>query len=235
MNNEDTINNTETNINNTETNINNINERELKIYVLKCQEGKYYIGKTYNFMRRYDDHLSGKGAFWTRRYRPIEIVELVGNVDKFDEDKYVWKYMEKYGIENVRGGSYSQMILNEGLICCANRHLKSAGDLCYKCSQRGHFYNNCPIILEQQKSHIKDTQNNHEIQTIQNNKENENEGKRKNNDNNNDNNDDSDNEPPRKKRKLNNGLAIIECSRCKRKGHYGIQCYAKRDIYGRLL
>jgi hypothetical protein len=36
--------------------------------------------------------------------------------DKFDEDKYVFKYMEKYGIENVRGGCFSQVVLPEDKI-----------------------------------------------------------------------------------------------------------------------
>lgn len=114
------------------------------IYVLKCEEGKYYVGKSYDFPARYKKHLAGEGAFWTKRYKPIGFVELLGNVDKYDEDKYVWKYMEKYGIDNVRGGSYSQMILSHELRKCAERHLKSGSNLCYACSEYGHLIRECP-------------------------------------------------------------------------------------------
>jgi hypothetical protein len=114
------------------------------LYVLKCEEGKYYVGKSYDFTTRYKKHLAGDGAFWTKRYKPIGLAELLSNVDKYDEDKYVWKYMEKYGIDNVRGGSYSQMILSPELRKCAERHINSGANLCYACSGYGHLIRECP-------------------------------------------------------------------------------------------
>ena len=41
------------------------------IYVLKLEQGKYYIGKTNNIKRRYMEHLQGSGASCTAKYKPL--------------------------------------------------------------------------------------------------------------------------------------------------------------------
>ncbi len=40
------------------------------VYVIACEGGSYYIGHTDNLRRRWEEHLSGKGADWTKRNRP---------------------------------------------------------------------------------------------------------------------------------------------------------------------
>jgi hypothetical protein len=40
------------------------------------------------------------------KYKPIELIELLPNCDDYDEDKHTIKYMDKYGIDTVRGGSF---------------------------------------------------------------------------------------------------------------------------------
>jgi hypothetical protein len=118
-------------------------KKGLIVYVLKCKSDKYYVGKTYNLNKRYDEHLSGCGSIWTRCYKPIKIVETIVNADKYDEDKYVWKYMEKYGIENVRGGSYTEILLTDNRKRCIESHIKSANDVCYSCGNVGHMIREC--------------------------------------------------------------------------------------------
>ena len=81
------------------------------IYVLKLISNKYYVGKTNNPDFRFNNHLNFKGSAWTKLYKPIKLMELIEG-DKYDEDKYTMKYMDKYGISNVRGGSYSNIKLN---------------------------------------------------------------------------------------------------------------------------
>jgi hypothetical protein len=114
------------------------------IYVLKLIHNKYYIGKTlYNISKRITQHSNGIGAEWTKKYKPIDIIEFIQTSDKFDEDKYTKKYMDIYGIENVRGGSYTKIKLYDYQIKVLNLELKTANNLCFKCGKYGHFISNC--------------------------------------------------------------------------------------------
>jgi predicted GIY-YIG superfamily endonuclease len=36
------------------------------IYILKLREGKYYIGKTKNVEKRFNEHIAGNGSGWTK-------------------------------------------------------------------------------------------------------------------------------------------------------------------------
>jgi predicted GIY-YIG superfamily endonuclease len=83
------------------------------IYVLRCKQNKYYVGKTNNPSMRMEDHIKGQGSEWTKMYEPIELHTLILDCDNFDEDKYVKKYMARYGIDNVRGGTHKLNYLNK--------------------------------------------------------------------------------------------------------------------------
>jgi predicted GIY-YIG superfamily endonuclease len=43
------------------------------IYILKLDNGKYYVGKSNHVRQKYSDHISGNGSEWTRLYKPISI------------------------------------------------------------------------------------------------------------------------------------------------------------------
>ena len=125
------------------------------IYVLRCYNNKYYIGKTEKkIMQRYKEHLTGKGSAWTRKYKPIELVECIGG-DKFDEDKKTKEYMEKYGINNVRGGSYCQITLDKVSVASIKREIRGANDKCNKCGKSGHFASKCPYTKTNKKLSVK--------------------------------------------------------------------------------
>ena len=79
------------------------------IYILKLEDNKYYIGKTDNPDFRLEQHIASKGSTWTSIYKPLELIDLIANCDDYDEDKYIRIYMDKYGIDNVRGGSFVQL------------------------------------------------------------------------------------------------------------------------------
>src|SRR3989338_8753887 len=76
------------------------------LYVLKCTNNKYYIGKSRDFCKRLIQHSNGKGAEWTKRYKPIQVEEIYISNDGYDEDDLTLKIMKKQGIKNVRGGSF---------------------------------------------------------------------------------------------------------------------------------
>ena len=82
------------------------------IYILKLEGDKYYVGKSRSLDIRLEDHFNGSGSKWTQLYKPIEVIETHENCSDFDEDKYTIMTMEKYGINNVRGGSFSTIELS---------------------------------------------------------------------------------------------------------------------------
>ena len=42
------------------------------IYILKCDQDKYYVGKSNNADFRIKDHFEKGGSQWTKKYKPIE-------------------------------------------------------------------------------------------------------------------------------------------------------------------
>jgi predicted GIY-YIG superfamily endonuclease len=113
------------------------------IYILRLEGGRYYVGKSDNIMNRYEQHLSGNGSAWTRKYKPVSLEKTIDNVSPFEEDKITKEYMSKYGIDMVRGGSYVEIELSEFQKDSLNREIRAAKDLCTKCGRAGHFVKDC--------------------------------------------------------------------------------------------
>lgn len=88
----------------------------VNIYVLKLEKGKYYVGKTNNPRFRLENHFNSNGSQWTKKYKPLKIIEIKPDCDDYDEDKITRQYMDKYGIENVRGGSFVSINLEQSVI-----------------------------------------------------------------------------------------------------------------------
>jgi hypothetical protein len=121
------------------------NNKTTNIYILECSNNKFYVGKTTNPTFRLEQHFNSYlrlGSAWTKKYLPIKVIEIIPNCDDYDEDKFLLKYMKKYGVDNVRGGSFCQIELNEENINTINRMINGSTDKCYKCGGN-HFVNNC--------------------------------------------------------------------------------------------
>jgi predicted GIY-YIG superfamily endonuclease len=114
-----------------------------QIYILKLRAGKYYIGKTRNVEKRYESHLIGEGSGWTKKYRPLSLVKTIKSTSQFDEDKYVKEYMAKYGIENVRGGTYSNVVLDANSIALLEKEIRHSKNLCTRCGRDTHYIKDC--------------------------------------------------------------------------------------------
>jgi len=97
-----------------------------KVYVLKCEHGRYYVGYTADLEARIDEHSEGAGSEWTREHKPLEVVEEYSVHDeqagKELEKKVTLQHMMKYGVNNVRGAGYTQtrQYLHSGLESIVN-------------------------------------------------------------------------------------------------------------------
>ena len=116
----------------------------ISIYTLSLSQGKYYVGKSTNIDIRLGKHLNGGGSHWTKKYPPLKLLELMENSDEEDEDKITLRYMKRYGIDNVRGGSFCRLELSKSDRRTLEKMLKTSGDRCYHCNGLGHFASRYP-------------------------------------------------------------------------------------------
>jgi predicted GIY-YIG superfamily endonuclease len=90
-------------------------EKPFWLYALKLEHGKYYVGSTSqaNPYSRIMQHVEKDGgAKWTELHAPIEVMEIrdLGIMTRTQAEAYernlTWAYMERYGVNKVRGGIY---------------------------------------------------------------------------------------------------------------------------------
>ena len=113
------------------------------IYILQCKNNKYYIGSSDNVDLRIEAHFNNRGSVWTKLHKPVKLIKTYYKCDNFDEDKYTKIYMGKYGIDNVRGGSYSSIKLPSKTIYHLQKELATSNNNCFKCGRNGHFIKDC--------------------------------------------------------------------------------------------
>ena len=197
------------------------------IYVLKLKSNKYYVGKTDNPDFRLNDHFDANGSEWTRKYKPITIHELRPNCDSKDETIITQEYMEKYGIDNVRGGPWCRINIDDQKQFIQNM-INSESDKCYKCGKPGHFANKCTTKKkpenkkpEKKKSCKRCGRSSHTEKNCY-----------AKTDIHGDYIIDSDEE---EEYSSSEDEDLGACFRCGRIGHYSNTCYARKDINGRRI
>ena len=203
------------------------------IYILQLEKGKYYIGKTSNTQFRIESHFNFNGSAWTIKYKPIKLIKLIPNCDDYDEDKYTRIYMDKYGIQNVRGGSYVKIELDTTTITHLQQMSNWTNNKCFICSKEGHVAKDCEEnecwetesdgseniwccdYCEKEFTDPKKCEYHEKYCNYRNKKYNKYESEEEN-----ESESESDNEC---------------CFRCGREGHFASSCYASRDIEGNYL
>ena len=101
------------------------------------------MGKSDNPAQRFIQHINGEGSAWTKKHRPLKLLNIYENASPFDEDKHVKELMSKYGIDKVRGGTYVQDKLTSAQEEMLNKEIRGATDCCTRCGKAGHFIANC--------------------------------------------------------------------------------------------
>lgn len=114
------------------------------IYVLKLEEEHYYVGKTNDLGRRYMQHINGDGSKWTQIYKPISIIYTKECNHELDEEMTTLEWMDKKGIDIVRGDCFTNIRLSDEEKTFINKKINNMKNQCYLCNQKGHFINNCP-------------------------------------------------------------------------------------------
>lgn len=71
------------------------------VYVLELADECYYVGRTQDLQKRYQQHADGKGSDWTQLHRPIEVRETHEDLSPYDEDRITKEYMALTKLEAV--------------------------------------------------------------------------------------------------------------------------------------
>lgn len=128
----------------------------VSVYVLSLRRGKYYVGKSDRAEDRIASHFNNEGSGWTAKYPPVKVMEIIHNCDMYDEDKYTLKYMDMYGIDNVRGGSFVSIRLAEEVKRVLTQMCRGSSDKCFICGGRDHFANECDASSDESEFESED-------------------------------------------------------------------------------
>lgn len=101
------------------------------LYVLPLSDNKYYVGITSFPVHRLMQHRFGKGAIWTRLHRPVrgflKLQAIPSDITPgVYEDMWVKELMNRFGVDAVRGGSYSNVRLEDAQISTIQREMSHA-------------------------------------------------------------------------------------------------------------
>ncbi len=120
-------------------------QRANTLYVLELEGGFYYVGITNNITRRLTEHKEQVGSKWTTIHKFVKLSYTLSNKGPLDEDSEVKKLMIRYGIDKVRGGTYSSVVLSSVQLTMLEKELTHARGQCFTCKSNSHYSKDCPV------------------------------------------------------------------------------------------
>lgn len=117
-------------------------KRNYTLYVLICEGGRRYAGITcQRVSSRFEQHQSGKGSLWTKKYPPIGIDFTIPLGYMLESEATIYerdathKLIQQYGLENVRGGDLCNVKVE-----VTDKHLKKSVEHLEKVKNRADLH-----------------------------------------------------------------------------------------------
>ena len=107
------------------------------------KQKKYYVGRSDNPEERIQQHRNEKGSSWTSTYPFEKVLFIKESTSCFDKEKYTKELMMQYGIDHVRGASYTTLVLDRITKDQLQKEIWGAKDVCIRCGFEGHFMKDC--------------------------------------------------------------------------------------------
>jgi hypothetical protein len=122
------------------------------IYVLELAGGYVYVGKSTNVTRRLGQHMDGKGAAFTRIFKPTgcrlpRLGTLSGAGDGPERDETL-RQMDARGANKVRGWKFCSRKLSKADLSEIENNIRELKDLCRRCGRSGHFAAHCRFTTD---------------------------------------------------------------------------------------
>ena len=119
----------------------------VNIYVLELKHNKYYVGKTDHTLQRFNQHMRKNGAKWTKKYPVIDLYDFHPRMKSSDENRITREMMRKFGVANVRGGSWTKVNMTKDEIRRLESKLKHKPSVstksCTRCGRDSHTKAKC--------------------------------------------------------------------------------------------